>query len=124
MIENSLRAILLKYQPLASKIATRIYPLEFPDQTKPAIIYQKVSDPDEGSHKELLIQYVVHSATYTQAEEVIKLVWKAFESFDSGNEGGYKIHTIEQTGQIGQSSDRSVSLYERSEIFRVLYSEE
>ncbi|HPM61240.1 MAG TPA: hypothetical protein PK955_02045 [Methanoregulaceae archaeon] len=124
MIENALRSILLNYPLLTSKIVARIYPLEFPDQTKPSIIYQKVSDPDEGSHKELLIQYVVHSATYTQAEEIIGLVWKAFKAFDSGNEGAFKIHTIEQTGQIGQSSDRTVPLYERSEIFRVLYSEE
>lgn len=124
MIENALRSILTEDKPLSTLVGSRIYPLDFPDQTKPAMIYEKISDPNEGSHKDMLIQYAVHSAKYTEAETIIKLVWKAFQAFDSGIKGGYKIHTIEQTGQIGQSSDRSVSLYERSEIFRVLYSEE
>ena len=124
MIESSLRSILTASKPLSSMVGERIYPLVFPQgYPKPAIIYEKISDPDEGSHRTLLIQYVVHSAKYTEAETVIGLVWDAFKDFDGGVKGRYKIHAIEQTGQIAQSSDPTVPLIERSEIFRVFYTE-
>jgi len=124
MIENSLRSILIGYKPLSAKVGARVYPVDFPQKcTKPAIMYQKIGDPNEGSHKDLLIQYAVHATKYAEAEGIISLVWKAFETFDSGVKEGYMIHTIEQTGQIMQSVDSEASLYERSEIFRVLYSE-
>ena len=123
MIENALRSILTGYQPLYEKVGSRIYPVAFPQEcTIPAIIYEKVSDPDEGSHQMLTIQYVVHASKYSEAEAIIELVKDAFKAFYSGIKEGYHIYGIEFPGGLMQSSDPLVSLYERSELFTVLYS--
>jgi hypothetical protein len=123
MIESALREILTGYQPLNAKVSTKIYPVEFPQgYQKPAIIYEKVTDTDEGSHRQLTIQYAVHASKYSEAEAVIELIEEAFTAFDSGRKGGYHIYGIEQTGNLMQSADPEVSLYERSELFTVLYS--
>jgi len=122
LIEVALRDVLMAYTPLTALISTRLTPVVFPQgATYPRVAYEMISDPgqESGLHNDL-IQYVAQGSTYLSAETVMSQIKAAFDGY-SGIKDDLIISSVRPTGQMSQTCDPTVPVYERTAIFRVIY---
>jgi hypothetical protein len=121
-IEAALRDVLMAYKPLTDLISTRMYPVVFPvSATYPRATFEKISDPEpETKIHNMVISFTVQGSTYLSAETVMGHIRDCLLSY-SGIKSGLTISAIFATGQISQTCDLTVPVYERVELFRVIY---
>lgn len=123
LIEVALRDILMANTALTTLISTRMTPVSFPQTpTYPRAAYVKISDPDPENTRlhNALIQYIVQGSTFLSSESVMEAIKTAFSGY-SGIQGGLTISAVLTTGQMSQTNDLTVPVYERTELFRVVY---
>ncbi len=123
LIEVALRNKLMAYKPLTDLISTRMTPVAFPaTATYPRAIYEKISDPEPENTRihNAVIAYTVQGSTFMSAENVMAAIRDCFRGY-AGIQDGLTISGIFSTGQMNQTCDLTVPVYERVELFRVIY---
>jgi len=123
LIEVALRDILMANTALAALISTRMTPVVFPaTATYPRAAYEKISDPEPENTRlhNALISFTVQGSTYLSAETVMEAIKTAVKGY-SGIKSGLTISAVLPTGQMSQTCDLTVPVYERVEVFRVIY---
>lgn len=123
LVEVALRNILMAYKPLTDLISTRLTPIAFPaTATYPRAIYEKISDiePRNTRLHNAVIAYTVQASSFMIAETVMEQIRNCLLNY-SGTQDGLVISGIFSTGQMNQTCDLTVPVYERVELFRVVY---
>jgi len=123
ILEVALRNVLMAYKPLTDLISTRLTPIAFPaSATYPRAIYEKISDPEPKNTRlhNAVISYTVQGSTFMAAENVMAAIRDCLLNY-SGIQNGLIISGILSTGQMNQTCDLTVPVYERVELFRVIY---